>query len=112
MVGRHITGVGHAGVLPQCYSSVVASEAGYCCMKVIVVGGASGLTCAHLLSRSHEVLLLEWANDRLGGHSHTVTTDFYGKPIAVDTGFIVYNQRTYLFVLSIARRVGCRGASK
>jgi predicted NAD/FAD-binding protein len=78
-------------------------------MKIIVVGGGiSGLTCAHLLSQSHEVLLLE-ANDRLGGHSHTVTTNFYGKPIAVDTGFIVYNHRTYPLFCQLLDELGIVG---
>jgi predicted NAD/FAD-binding protein len=60
-------------------------------LKIAVVGtGIAGLSAAWLLSRRHEVTVFE-ADDRVGGHSHTV--DAGGVPI--DTGFIVYNEVTY-----------------
>ncbi|MCL2584710.1 MAG: FAD-dependent oxidoreductase [Streptosporangiales bacterium] len=65
--------------------------------RVAVVGaGVSGLTAAYLLSRSgRDVTLLE-ADDRLGGHAHTHTvTSGAGHRVPVDTGFIVFNERTY-----------------
>lgn len=63
---------------------------------VAVVGaGVSGLTAAYLLSRSHSVTLFE-AEPRLGGHANAqVVRDAAGAPLAVDTGFIVHNDRTY-----------------
>ncbi|MEQ1864526.1 MAG: FAD-dependent oxidoreductase [Micropepsaceae bacterium] len=64
-------------------------------LKIAVVGsGISGLSAAWLLSQRHEVTLFE-ADDRLGGHSHTVDCTGDGASIAVDTGFIVYNRPTY-----------------
>ena len=64
-------------------------------MKIAVIGsGISGLSCAWLLSRQHNVTLFE-KDDRFGGHSHTVTLEGTHAPIAVDTGFIVFNERTY-----------------
>jgi predicted NAD/FAD-binding protein len=64
--------------------------------SVAVVGsGVSGLTAAYLLSRTHDVTLFE-ADDRLGGHAHTHDlTASDGSEHAVDSGFIVHNDRTY-----------------
>ena len=63
---------------------------------VAVVGsGVSGLTAAYLLNRTHDVTLFE-TDSRLGGHAHThdlTATD--GSEHAVDSGFIVHNDRTY-----------------
>ncbi len=56
--------------------------------------GISGLYAAWLLSQRHTVTLLE-ADDRLGGHSHTVDCRIAGTPVSIDTGFLVYNQGTY-----------------
>jgi hypothetical protein len=64
-------------------------------MRIAVVGaGISGLGAALALSRSHEVWLIEKAQ-RFGGHANTVTVDHGGTEIAVDTGFIVYNEANY-----------------
>ncbi|MCF1426786.1 MAG: FAD-dependent oxidoreductase [Shewanella sp.] len=63
--------------------------------KIAVVGsGIAGLTCAHLLSRTHEVTVFE-ANDYIGGHTATVDVEVDGRQWAIDTGFIVFNDRTY-----------------
>lgn len=64
-------------------------------MRVAVIGsGVSGLVAAWLLARKHEVVLYE-SEARLGGHAHTNFADFGSELIAVDTGFIVFNHRTY-----------------
>ncbi len=60
-------------------------------LRIAVVGsGISGMSAAWLLAKRHQVTLFE-ADSRIGGHSHTVLAG--GVP--VDTGFIVYNERTY-----------------
>ncbi|MGI9275487.1 MAG: NAD(P)/FAD-dependent oxidoreductase [Endozoicomonas sp.] len=64
-------------------------------MKIAVVGGGiSGLSCAWLLSSNHDVWLYE-KDDRFGGHSHTVRVTGSQGAIPVDTGFIVFNEKTY-----------------
>jgi predicted NAD/FAD-binding protein len=64
-------------------------------MKIAIVGtGVSGLVCAHLLSRRHDVTVLE-ADDRPGGHAHTVRVERPDGTFDVDTGFLVYNERNY-----------------
>jgi len=61
----------------------------------VIGGGVSGLTAAYLLDRTHDVTLFE-ADDRLGGHAHTHdVTASDGSRHAVDSGFIVHNDRTY-----------------
>ncbi|MFO0855815.1 MAG: FAD-dependent oxidoreductase [Phycisphaerales bacterium] len=73
-------------------------------MKIAVIGtGVSGLTCALLLSRRHEVHVFE-ADSRVGGHSNTVMCESpEGALLPVDTGFIVFNERTYpLFTKMLA----------
>lgn len=73
--------------------------------KIAVIGsGISGLTCAHLLSGRYEVSLFE-ANDYLGGHTATVDVEVGGKKFAIDTGFIVFNDRTYPNFLKLLCRL-------
>ncbi|HVW52136.1 MAG TPA: FAD-dependent oxidoreductase [Trinickia sp.] len=63
--------------------------------KIAVVGaGISGLAAAWLLSRRHDVTLFE-AGGRLGGHTNTVDVEMDGVTHPVDTGFLVFNERTY-----------------
>jgi predicted NAD/FAD-binding protein len=64
-------------------------------MKIAVVGaGIAGLSAAWLLRQRHEVSLFE-AGDYLGGHTHTVDVALDGQHFPVDTGFLVFNHRTY-----------------
>lgn len=75
-------------------------------MKIAVVGsGISGLVTALLLSRRHDVVILE-ADDRVGGHTHTVDVREEGRHVPVDTGFIVFNERTYPSFLRLLRLLG------
>ena len=75
-------------------------------MRVAIVGsGISGLVCARLLSRSHDVTVFE-AGSWAGGHTNTVTAKVDGQSIEVDTGFIVYNERNYPFFKRILADLG------
>jgi predicted NAD/FAD-binding protein len=64
-------------------------------MKIAVIGsGIAGLTCAYYLSREHEVSVFE-KRDRIGGHTCTNDVKVNNTMYAVDTGFIVFNDKTY-----------------
>ncbi|GIU41765.1 amine oxidase [Shewanella sairae] len=63
--------------------------------RIAIVGsGISGLTSAHILSKKHDVTVFE-ANDYIGGHTATIDVEVAGKEYAIDSGFIVFNDRTY-----------------
>ncbi|WP_428267632.1 NAD(P)/FAD-dependent oxidoreductase [Haliangium sp.] len=77
-------------------------------MRIAVVGaGVSGLVTAYLLAREHEVTVFE-AGDHLGGHTHTVDVDLGAGPRPVDTGFIVFNHRTYPNFTRLLAQLGVR----
>jgi uncharacterized protein len=64
-------------------------------MRIAVVGtGIAGNAAAWTLSKRYPVTVYE-REIRPGGHSHTVDIDYDGTPIAVDIGFIVYNELNY-----------------
>jgi predicted NAD/FAD-binding protein len=74
--------------------------------SVAVVGsGISGLAAAALLSRKHRVHLFE-QEPRLGGHTNTVHVPTPGGSIALDTGFLVHNDRTYPNLVRLFRELG------
>lgn len=78
--------------------------------RVAVVGsGVAGLTAAYELSRvGTEVELFE-ADGRLGGHAHTQrATARDGRTLALDTGFLVHNTRTYPHLLRLFAELGVR----
>ena len=74
---------------------------------VAVVGaGVSGLTAAHVLAKSRNVTIFE-ADHRLGGHAHTHdVTSRDGRYLAVDSGFIVHNEKTYPHLLRLFAELG------
>lgn len=64
-------------------------------MKIAIIGaGIAGNTLAYHLHTKHDVTVFE-ANDYVGGHTHTHNIHLLGQSHAVDTGFIVFNDRTY-----------------
>lgn len=73
--------------------------------KIAIIGsGISGLSAAYLLSQQHQVSLFE-ASDYLGGHTATVDVELDGKQLAIDTGFIVFNDRTYPNFIKLLKRL-------
>ena len=79
-------------------------------MKTIAVigGGISGLTAAYRLASNFKVTLFE-QNDYLGGHTQTHRLVIDGQPRSIDTGFIVYNDRTYPKFMALLKELGCEG---
>lgn len=80
-------------------------------MRVAIIGsGIAGLGCAWLLRQQGcEVSLFE-ANDYLGGHTHTVDVELDGIVAPVDTGFLVYNDRTYPKLIALFDELGIASA--
>lgn len=79
--------------------------------RAAVIGaGVAGLTAAHVLQRAYDVTLYE-ADGRLGGHAdtHEVVTP-EGRLIALDTGFIVHNTRTYPRLVRLFAELGVETA--
>lgn len=62
----------------------------------IIGTGISGLGCAHFLHRHFDLTLFE-QNGHVGGHTNTVTVleAGTGRPLPIDTGFMVFNYETY-----------------
>jgi uncharacterized protein len=72
----------------------------------VVGGGVAGIVSAYLLQQRHRVVLFE-QDARLGGHTHTVTlADGPDAGLPVDTGFIVFNDKTYPNFMRFLDRLG------
>lgn len=77
--------------------------------KVAIIGsGISGLTSAYLLNKNHDVQVFE-KNDYLGGHTATIDVEYKGESLRIDTGFIVYNDRTYPNFIKLLSQLGING---
>jgi predicted NAD/FAD-binding protein len=75
-------------------------------MKIAVIGaGIAGNTAASRLHPRHDITVFE-ASARIGGHTHTHTVHLDGETHAIDTGFIVYNERTYPHFCAMLRQLG------
>ena len=63
--------------------------------KLAIIGtGIAGMACARRLHKKYDLTIFE-KNDYVGGHTHTVYGREGSHSIPIDTGFMVYNERTY-----------------
>jgi uncharacterized protein len=80
-------------------------------VRVAIIGsGIAGLGCALLLQRQGSRVTLFEANDYAGGHTHTVDVTLEGITAPVDTGFLVYNDRTYPRLIALFEELGVASA--
>ena len=74
--------------------------------RIAIIGsGISGLSCAYFLNKQHKVTIFE-QQCQLGGHTATKTVEVQGQSVDVDTGFIVFNDRTYPNFLRLLDTIG------
>ena len=70
-------------------------------MKIAIIGsGIAGNTIAYHLHKQHDITVFE-AESHIGGHTHTHHITHEGREYTVDTGFIVFNDRTYPNFISL-----------
>ncbi|MGI9260326.1 MAG: NAD(P)/FAD-dependent oxidoreductase [Gammaproteobacteria bacterium] len=75
-------------------------------MKIAIIGsGIAGNVAAYRLRDEHDITVFE-ANDYVGGHVNTIDVDDDGTPLAVDTGFIVFNDWTYPNFIELLENLG------
>jgi len=75
-------------------------------VRIAVIGtGIAGNVAAYKLSAEHDVTVYE-ANGYPGGHTNTVDVEEGGRRLAIDTGFIVFNDRTYPNFIALLDELG------
>jgi predicted NAD/FAD-binding protein len=75
-------------------------------VKIAIIGsGIAGNVVAHRLHREHDITVFE-ADDHVGGHTHTHAIELNGESHAIDTGFIVFNDRTYPNFIALLAELG------
>ena len=75
-------------------------------MRIAIVGtGIAGNTAAYKLGKEHEITVYE-ASSYVGGHTNTIDVSEGDRTIAVDTGFIVFNDRTYPKFIELLDEIG------
>lgn len=71
----------------------------------IVGSGIAGMGCAHKLQHQYDITVFEEA-DYIGGHTNTIMLEEDGKPIYLDSGFMVFNYETYPNLTALFAEIG------
>lgn len=80
--------------------------------RIAVIGaGIAGLAAARRLTQAGRSVTVFEANDYPGGHTHTVDVTLDGVSAAVDTGFLVYNDRTYPNLIRLFAELGVQSSA-
>ncbi len=94
------------------FTHVAAANLAHACKRIkslkkiaIIGSGIAGLSCAHLLHKKYEITVFE-KNNYIGGHTATIDIQVDGVKRAIDTGFIVFNDRTYPYFEKLLKRIG------
>ncbi|MBT8040804.1 MAG: FAD-dependent oxidoreductase [Gammaproteobacteria bacterium] len=75
-------------------------------MNIAIIGtGIAGNYAAYRLAQHHDITVFE-ASARVGGHTNTLEVEDAGRVLAVDTGFIVYNDVTYPNFIALLDELG------
>jgi len=75
-------------------------------VKIAIIGsGVAGNVVARRLHRAHDITVYEAAS-HIGGHTHTHSVEQAGRRYEVDTGFIVFNDRTYPHFIALLDELG------
>jgi predicted NAD/FAD-binding protein len=75
-------------------------------MKIAIIGtGIAGNVAAYHLCKEHDITVFE-ANDYIGGHTHTHDILWQGQQYKIDTGFIVFNYKTYPQFTALLEELG------
>ncbi|RQO64496.1 NADP transhydrogenase subunit alpha [Pedobacter sp. KBW06] len=73
--------------------------------KVAIIGtGIAGMACGHFLHEQYDLTFYE-EQDYIGGHTNTVTVQEDGKPVYIDTGFMVFNYETYPLLSQLFKEI-------
>jgi len=74
--------------------------------KIAIIGsGIAGCTAAYYLNKKHDITIYE-KNNYIGGHVNTIDVEEESKIIPIDTGFIVFNDKTYPSFISLLDEIG------
>ena len=80
-------------------------------MKIAIIGsGISGLYAAWKLGKVHDVTVFE-KNNYFGGHTDTHQLNIDGEQVAVDSGFIVFNEHNYPLFCAMLKELGIQSKS-